>query len=65
MLMSCHTFKNTETQENFNELIFKLMCNSDSSIIVQKLIERGFHPNLKQIKQSNEDLTENSLQIYG
>lgn len=41
---------NNQSKLEFSSMIKKLMCNSDASIIVQKLIEKGFYPKLRELK---------------
>lgn len=68
LIMSCynkaHSFDSQASQLDFSVMIKRLMCNSDASIIIQKLIEKGFYPKLNELKHADYCYTANAQNIY-
>jgi len=45
-------------------MLNRMMCNSDASIVVQKMVEKGFYPQLKELRSPDLCYSEVALQTY-
>jgi len=53
-----------QAEEELSSMLNRMMCNSDASIVVQKMVEKGFYPQLKELRSPDLCYSEVALQTY-